>query len=129
MKTGNESEVRGNKAAAGEAGVKIEPCPFCGGAGEHVFCIDAHWVNCTVCEAVGPTADTGVRAAHLWNTRKAGQTGDTPVKRAAEAAMELFNMIDALSDGDALKAIKVLEARTNLSMITRCGRKAVARGN
>ena len=54
-----------------------------------------------------------------------GQAVDTPLKRAAVAAMDLFDMIDALSDEDSVKAIEVLKQRAKVSMLGRSMRKAV----
>lgn len=70
-----------------------------------------------VLPAVAGKADEGSAAS--------GQAVDTPLKRAAVAAMDLFDMIDALSDEDAVKAIEVVKQRAKVSMLGRTMRKEV----
>jgi len=51
--------------------------------------------------------------------------GETPLKRAAVAAMDLFDVIDKLGDEDAVKAIEVVKQRAKISMLGHAMRKAV----
>lgn len=53
---------------------------------------------------------------------------ETPLKRAASAAMDLCAMIGKLSDEDAVKAIEVMKCGMKVQLLALEQRKAVAHG-
>lgn len=52
--------------------MEIDPCPFCGCAEPEWNSNDDEtvlWLECTECNATGPTAQTHEDAVELWNNR------------------------------------------------------------
>ena len=85
---------------------QLEPCPFCGGAEQHVFGfrVDSGWrwsVTCMSCGSATGDRDTEQDALNLWNreTRKEAEVSDEEYDRWCACRQRFVNELTSRVEG------------------------------
>lgn len=88
--------------------------------------VDVCDLHCATCKRGICTGAKEISGKARGDAERAEE--ETPTARAAIAAMDLCNMIDALPDEEAVKVVEVLKCRMAVSMLKASNRKAVSHG-
>lgn len=91
--------------------VTILPCPFCEAEAKVYGAVSAFAVNCTGCNAYGPSVESKADAIAAWNRRAAIQASGEPVHQSRTKGSELW-MDCTGKDAEVLKTNPVFEVRT-----------------